>query len=56
MAWAWSPLARVTFAGVGTLAQLFGTAETDPSQYLIILDGFAVEIAAACSGHRRASP
>ena len=50
MAWAWSPLARVTFAGVGTLAQLFGTAETDPSQYLIILDGFAVEIAAACSG------
>jgi len=50
MTWAWRPLSRATFTSVNAVAQLFGAAETDPSQYLIVLDGFAVEIAAACSG------
>lgn len=50
LAWNWNPLARVTFESVAALASLFGAAQTVPAEYLVILDYFEVEIAAACSG------
>lgn len=49
--WYWSPLTKITFSSVGwVLSRLTDGTFIDPEFYEIGIDGFIVEVGAACSG------